>query len=64
MKKVKCPFCGIMMKTKDSLIHREGEKFMIECHWCHKRIDIEAQFGPQFKVDGNNSPDEFWNKLN
>jgi len=64
MKKLKCPHCGAALKVKDSQVSREGEKFMMECHWCHKRIDIKAQLGPQFKADGDNSPDEFWNKLN
>ncbi len=64
MSKVKCPHCGVTIKVKDGQISREGEKYMMECSWCHKRMDLKAQLGPQFKIDGDNSPDEFWNKIN
>lgn len=63
MNKVQCPKCGVAIRVADNKIYKEGKKFMTECCWCSEKIDIGSQLKPQFELNENNKPDEFWNKL-
>ena len=64
MIKVECPNCGSKFKVIDKYFNRDSDEYMVECPKCHIKSDVKAQINTQFQLNQDNSPDEFWNKLN